>query len=219
MTRIFSASIYPAEFPAGQRTRKRSFRPGPAGTTYLAPTSQTFEIIADSNFNATSNTARSFTVVINPTDAGVNASGSGGTLINATLGTTGAAAEPAISQLPGQYLIASIVNNNNTNLGTAFPFGLDGRWLNAFNGPGMGAKAVHANFRYNGISPNSLGMDEDYDACDLENWFLAIQSADGQLSIPSFHRPGIVRFDPNNPNNPANDWSAIGTVPGFSQGN
>ena len=51
-------------------------------------------------------------------------------------------------------------------------------------------------------------MDEDYDACDLENWFLAIQSADGQLIIPSFHRPGIVRFDPNNPNNPANDWSA-----------
>ena len=33
-------------------------------------------------------------------------------------------------------------------------------------------------------------MDEDYDACDLENWFLAIQSADGQVIIPSFHRPG-----------------------------
>ena len=32
-------------------------------------------------------------------------------------------------------------------------------------------------------------MDEDYDACDLENWFLAIQSADGQVMIPSFHRP------------------------------
>ena len=35
-------------------------------------------------------------------------------------------------------------------------------------------------------------MDEDYDACDLENWFLAIQSADGQVVIPSFHRPGIL---------------------------
>ena len=46
--------------------------------------------------------------------------------------------------------------------------------------------------------PNSVGMDEDYDACDLENWFLAIQSADGQVMIPSFHRPGIIRYDPNN---------------------
>ncbi len=39
-------------------------------------------------------------------------------------------------------------------------------------------------------------MDEDYDACDLENWFLAIQSADGSVIIPSFHRPGIIRADP-----------------------
>ena len=30
------------------------------------------------------------------------------------------------------------------------------------------------------LSPGSVGMDEDYDACDLENWFLAIQSADGK---------------------------------------
>ena len=42
-------------------------------------------------------------------------------------------------------------------------------------------------------------MDEDYDACDLENWFLAIQSADGQVMIPSFHRPAIIRYDPDNP--------------------
>ena len=47
------------------------------------------------------------------------------------------------------------------------------------------------------------GMDEDYDACDLENWFLALQSADGQLIIPSFHRPGIIQFDPTNG---VNDW-------------
>ena len=46
-------------------------------------------------------------------------------------------------------------------------------------------------------------MDEDYDACDLENWFLAIQSADGQVIIPSFHRPGIIRYDPKNG---VNDW-------------
>ena len=46
-------------------------------------------------------------------------------------------------------------------------------------------------------------MDEDYDACDLENWFMAIQSADGQVVIPSFHRPAIIRVDPNNN---VNDW-------------
>ncbi len=62
---------------------------------------------------------------------------------------------------------------------------------------------MYGNFRYNvgvgsGSRPESLGMDEDYDACDLENWFLAIQSADGQVMIPSFHRPAIVRYDPNN---------------------
>ena len=43
-----------------------------------------------------------------------------------------------------------------------------------------------------------IGMDEDYDAPDLENWFLAIQSADGKVVIPSFHRPGILT---------AADWS------------
>ena len=32
------------------------------------------------------------------------------------------------------------------------PFILDGRWLHAFNGPGMTTNAVHANFRYNGPS-------------------------------------------------------------------
>ena len=55
------------------------------------------------------------------------------------------------------------------------------------------------------------GMDEDYDACDLENWFLAIQSADGQVMIPSFHRPAIIRYDPN-----AARSSTIGTDLGSS---
>ena len=90
------------------------------------------------------------------------------------------------------------------------PFTLDGRFLRAFNGPGMGPLAQYANMRYNsGVlagnpnviapgNPNVVGMDEDYDACDLENWFLAIQSADGKAIIPSFHRPGILQ---------AADWS------------
>ena len=106
------------------------------------------------------------------------------------------------------------------------PFVLDGRFLRAFNGPGLGPMAVYGNFRVNGgllagdpeilarREPDGVGMDEDYDACDLENWFLAIQSADGQVVVPSFHRPGIIRADPGRPgfpNNPAgpttpNDW-------------
>lgn len=135
-------------------------------------------------------------------------------------------------------------------------FVLDGRYLRAFNGPGVaGLRSLvvngtsangldtalladsytgtlpiahplveYANFRYNGNifrnvvsgyqykagvitsytpsylpaygDPNDSGfipaMDEDYDAADLENWFLSIQSADGQVVIPSFHRPGIL---------------------------
>ncbi len=83
------------------------------------------------------------------------------------------------------------------------PFILDGRYRQAFNGPGRGQNARYPNFRVNGPllggttatgNPNAVGMDEDYDACDLENWFLAIQSADGHIVVPSFHRPGILRF-------------------------
>ena len=96
---------------------------------------------------------------------------------------------------------------NGTHLGATCPFILDGRWLHAFNGPGMTTNAVHANFRYNGQSPNAVGMDEDYDAVDLENWFLAMQSADGSVIIPSFHRPAAIRYDPNGVAGTAiNDW-------------
>ena len=125
------------------------------------------------------------------------------------------------TQLPGSYL----ANGTGT-----FRFILDGRRLRAFNGPGMGAvvssitnvpNSYYGNFRYNAAlnpnipnyGPNTVGMDEDYDACDLENWFLAIQSADGQVIIPSFHRPGIIRYDPKNGvndwarTNPAVDWA------------
>jgi large repetitive protein len=142
-------------------------------------------------------------------------------------------------------------------------FVLDGRFLRAFNGPGVSGMnslviagtaatgldnallanvfagtlpighplAEYGNFRYNGNiftnvvtgfanpkatptftptfgNPNNSNfipdMDEDYDACDLENWFLALQSADGQVVVPSFHRPGVVSafdwarsFNPN----------------------
>jgi len=99
---------------------------------------------------------------------------------------------------------------NSSGVPRGVTFTLDGRFLRAFNGPGMGPLAHYANMRYNaGMllgtptladgslyiapgDPNVVGMDEDYDACDLENWFLAIQSADGKAIVPSFHRPGIL---------------------------
>src|SRR5262249_21505517 len=78
-------------------------------------------------------------------------------------------------------------------------------------------KSYYGNFRYNGLNPNSVGMDEDYDACDLENWFLALQSADGQVMIPSFHRPGIIRVDPNGVGGTVtNDWTRINPLGLFS---
>jgi large repetitive protein len=109
--------------------------------------------------------------------------------------------------------------------GNPITFVLDGRFRRAFNGTGMMAAASYGNFRLNGLlltgllnmptsnpllpalgNPDMIGMDEDYDACDLENWYLAIQSADGQVVIPSFHRPGIlnavdwtVPYDPTAP--------------------
>ena len=111
--------------------------------------------------------------------------------------------------MPGVYLVQA-VTNGTTNLWSTFPFVLDGRWLHAFNGPGMTYNAVHANFRYNGMNLNTVGMDEDYDAVDLENWFLAMQSADGSVMIPSFHRPAAIRYDPNGTASGGtgiNDWT------------
>ncbi|WP_152053269.1 hypothetical protein [Tautonia marina] len=75
--------------------------------------------------------------------------------------------------------------------------------------PGNRNPGQFANFRVSGgilegdlaytprpFNVNLLPMDEDYDAPDLENWFLAAQSADGSTIIPSFHRPGILAVDP-----------------------
>ena len=81
----------------------------------------------------------------------------------------------------------------------------------------MTTAAANANFKFNGPlppfnlavsngNPNLVGMDEDYDAVDLENWFLAMQSADGSVMIPSFHRPAALRIDPHNATTPIYDW-------------
>ena len=36
-------------------------------------------------------------------------------------------------------------------------------------------------------------FDEDYDAADTNNWYLALERADGTVIVPSFHRPHLVR--------------------------
>ncbi|WP_406701087.1 hypothetical protein V5E97_20090 [Singulisphaera sp. Ch08] len=158
---------------------------------------------------------------------------------------TGAPGQSKLIGLNGRFLIRNTVAD-------AVTFTLDGRFLHAFNGPGVAAlnanlsnldptnsalanrgMGQYGNFRTNGNilsgtfdttnnfntpasygNPNQIcGMDEDYDACDLENWFLAMQSGDGQVMIPSFHRPGILVRDGsvNDPITgaaPFDDWTS-----------
>jgi hypothetical protein len=192
---------------------------------------QTLEITADSGFNINSNAFRVFTVAILDTATTLNNPNAN---VNFPNGYS--------TSLSGSFLAALVAAGNAANLGVQFPFVLDGRWLRAFNGPGMGSQSfpvtvgaltvnvpfsTYGNFRYNGAipipdpnpinpphfiaGPGAVGMDEDYDACDLENWFMAIQSADGQIMIPSFHRPGIIRVDPGNN---VNDWMRQNTSNG-----
>jgi hypothetical protein len=150
---------------------------------------------------------------------------------------------------PGPYSFvkatSSLAEEWNTNGPANNPLyiTLDGRNMRAFNGPGLtqlyGSPATQpsllnlppynlaalANFRVTNFNPDTQGMDEDYDACDLENWFLAIQSADGQVVVPSFHRPGILTgasaplsvnaFGYNIPN----DWTLNPPTPTSAGGN
>jgi hypothetical protein len=126
------------------------------------------------------------------------------------------------------------------------PFTLDGRFLRAFNGPGLSnfpypsaanpnpvipTAAAYGNFLFNGIgnpnalgpgslgNPNYVGMDEDYDAADLENWFMALQSADGSVFIPSFHRPGILGYEVNKTTGAIvyDDWTNTGATTALSR--
>ena len=200
---------------------------------------QTFEILGDSGFSANSSSARTFTIAIGPTDGQTIYSqdaagfftpmGTAFSLTGTPTGTLGTSlynpTQGVTTALIGQLLYTNATASATGTAGLSIPFQLDGRWLHAFGGTGMGSvtnattsvpNSAYGNFRYNGYlnvgGPNSVGMDEDYDACDLENWFLAIQSADGQVMIPSFHRPANVRFDPTNTNNPINDWQNVNPV-------
>jgi hypothetical protein len=171
------------------------------GTGVIA---QTLEVLADSGYvaGAPATSYRTFTVNIGYTEGNFAAAQVGPPPVPAILPTTlnNPTGAGYTTQLPGQYFVAAA---GGTLSGT-WQFILDGRWLHAFNGPGMTSNAVEANFRYNQLNPNTTGMDEDYDAVDLENWFLAMQSADGSVIIPSFHRPAVVRYDPANK---TSDWS------------
>lgn len=156
---------------------------------------QTFEVLLDD----VSGAYHVFRININPTENTTQ-------LLNPTVTPTNPAGYT--TNLPGQYLVAA----SPGALGAPLPrFVLDGRWLHAFNGPGRTTNAVYGNFRFNqayGGGPNAVGMDEDYDAADLENWFLALQSADGKVMIPSFHRPAAIRqqYDPGTGAVIVDDW-------------
>ncbi len=143
--------------------------------------SQTFEVIDEDGFNPGVSDPRRLKVIILDSDR------------------TARIAHPGYNTRTPAYLFEL---NLDTDLADDFQFVLDGRWLHAFNGPGKTDDAKYANFRFNQDSPSLVGMDEDYDACDLENWFLAMQSADGSVMIPSFHRPANVRYQPGT----INDW-------------
>ncbi|WP_165249167.1 hypothetical protein [Paludisphaera soli] len=156
----------------------------PPGSTGVI--GQTFEVVADGGFVSGSTNPRTLSVAIAPTDASTR-------LFNpSNLPVATTTVTPA----------SALLNTLGTNYTTEYRFILDGRWLHAFNGAGKNVDAKFGNFRYNLDSPGAVGMDEDYDAVDLENWFLAMQSADGQLIIPSFHRPANIRY----PAAGLNDW-------------
>ncbi len=127
--------------------------------------------------------------------------------------------------------LSTLPDANNANLTTSQPvrsvaeyanFRYNGNLLlNALIVPGGGGTGVLApaagtpdypgdyNASGNPMHYAMPGMDEDYDAGDLENWFLAIQAADGSIAVPSFHRPGILaatRVGTSSYSSTSNDW-------------
>ncbi len=184
---------------------------------------QSFEIIGDSGYNPNSTNGRVLTINVPNSDANA-------VLANPTVQVT--ATQTMVTQLPGLYVqhaaaISTPLGTNSFTLDSRWKnaFNGAGAGQNINTTTGLPA-SYYPNFRFTGpnttfsspglnppttalpsgsaLTPGSMGMDEDYDACDLENWFLAIQSADGQVMIPSFHRPAIMRYDPNNN---VNDWT------------
>jgi hypothetical protein len=207
------ASIYtlqtniPAGFFYGFNFNRWIMHVSVPGTQSVAQTFEILGVVTAANGNLGFQVEMSQTDSLTYSPLGTAITTTGTNLYNPTFNPGNA------TVLPSQFLI-------NAATGAALPantFVLDGRWLHAFNGPGVShaptlsgfPASYYPNYRYNGAlgvpPPGSplYGLDEDYDACDLENWFLAIQSADGSVMIPSFHRPAIMRFDPPNQ---VNDW-------------
>ncbi|WP_435005335.1 hypothetical protein P12x_003232 [Tundrisphaera lichenicola] len=199
------------------------------GGNQLGTLSQTYEVVEDDDTGTDPFSNGNHLLTLAPVEGGTN-------LYNNPI-------------LPNYPLEANDPSLDKFKVGLTPPangtnFVLDGRYMRAFNGPGLSRPliptvdnsqtpafpplvpfnaAAYGNFRANGNlvnpsydpttlasfpaglngvrfgDPDVIGMDEDYDACDLENWFLAIQSADGQVVIPSFHRPSILTPE---------DWSS-----------
>ncbi len=176
---------------------------------------QSFEIIGDSLYNPNSTAGRVLTINVPNTDANA-------VLANPTVQVT--ATQTLVTQLPGLYVQYAATNNkplvpNSFTLDSRWMHAFNGAGAGQNINTTTGLPAsYYPNFRFSGpnttysslglnppttalpngsaLSPGSMGMDEDYDACDLENWFLAIQSADGKVMIPSFHRPAISPVRP-----------------------
>ena len=114
---------------------------------------QSFEIIGDSKFNATSAAARTFAIVIRPDRRPAHLHPDqrpvqprryvpAGTR-SARISTT----RPRALRTRSRASLYAAGNASTTGTaGTAWsiPFQLDGRWLHAFNGPGMGSSASTA---------------------------------------------------------------------------
>ncbi|MDB5349438.1 MAG: hypothetical protein JWN86_685 [Planctomycetota bacterium] len=126
--------------------------------------------------------------------------------------------------------LAFVQPDTATNASIKNLFEIDGRYMRAFNGLGLDRViasddfgnarpfSAYPNFLYNRLNaanypsgyndPNSMAyqMDEDFDAVDNDNWFLALRTADGQVTIPSFHRPGNLILNPSDATQ--NDWKS-----------
>ncbi len=245
-----------------------------AGSFNTPTVPQTFEVLEDDDTGSTNFSGGYHVLTLAPAGGEIAhpTNNSLPPIVPSMLDASATAATPA-GAINGIFVGASaaLAANNSVNPGFGTPkvltplwtldssqkivfpysFVLDGRYMRAFNGPGMSRSlvayngqtsgnlplvpfdtAAYGNFRANGQlidptfprnlptaaggfpttasfgDPDLIGMDEDYDAPDLENWFLAVQSADGQVVIPSFHRPGILTaqdwsYKVNNPTNTA----------------
>jgi hypothetical protein len=213
--------------------------PGVLGQ-YTYGVAQTFEVIADDYYSNYPSGARVLYVTPNDPSDTLGNPPQVPSYLTPTIPTLGSSTASSVLADPLKVLASAPSALAN------LPITLDGRYLRAFNGPGLNyllnpalmsytytdplgntvktpvTANTYGNFGRNGPlvsnglvnspmgDPNSFGMDEDYDACDLDNWFMAIQSADGQTIIPSFHRPAIIRGNPQNPTQ--NDWTMTPAV-------